>query len=85
MAVSAARVAVAAAAVALNTVSTGGQMLVIKNVGATDAADLGPSTVTAGGGLQLAVGATVTVEVDAGDVLFAISTATGTTLAVLRT
>lgn len=85
MAVSAERVTVGTSAVALNTASTAGLTLVIKNVGATFAADLGPSAVTSGAGFDVPVGATVTVEVDAGDVLFAISSSTGTTLAVLRT
>lgn len=85
MAVTAARVTVGTSAVALNTASVGGQTLVIKNVGATLAADLGPSSVTSGGGFEVATAAVVTVEVDAGDVLFAISSSTGTTLAVLRT
>lgn len=85
MAVTAERVAVGTSAVALNTASTGGLTLTIKNVGATLAADLGPSTVTSGAGFDVATSATVTVELDAGDVLFAISSSTGTTLAVLRT
>lgn len=85
MAVSAERVTVGTSAVALNTASTGGLTLVVKNVGATLAADLGPSTVTSGAGFDVPAAATVTVEVDAGDVLFAISSGTGTTLAVLRT
>lgn len=85
MAVTAARVTVGTSAVALNTAGTGGQTLVIKNVGATLAADLGPSGVTSGAGFDLSAAAVVTVELDAGDVLFAISSSTGTTLAVLRT
>lgn len=84
MAVTAERVTVGATAVALNTASTGGMTLVVKNVGGTNAADLGPSGVGDGAGFLLAVDVSVTVELDAGDVLFAISAA-GTDLAVLRT
>jgi hypothetical protein len=85
MAVTAARVTVSTTAVALNTASTAGQTLVLKNTSA-NAADLGPSGVTATNGFDLAAGAVVTVEVDAGDVLFAIrSAAADATIAVLRT
>lgn len=85
MAVTAARVTVSTTAVALNTASTGGTTLVVKNTSAA-AADLGPSGVTATGGFDLAAGATVTVEIDPGDVLFAIrSAAADATLAILRT
>lgn len=83
--ISAGRVAVTNAAVALNTANPSNwQRLTIKNVGATDAADLGTSAVTAGTGFALAVGATVAVELPPGDVLFAISTLAGTSLSVLR-
>lgn len=85
MAVTAARVTVSTSAVALNTASTAGQTLVLKNTSA-NAADLGPSTVTATAGFDLAAGATVTVELSAGDVLYAIrSAAADATIAVLRT
>lgn len=85
MAVTAARVTVSTTAVALNTASTNGQELLLKNTSA-NAADLGPSTVTAGGGFDLAAGAVVSVDVDAGDVLYAIrSAAADATIAVLRT
>lgn len=85
MAVTAARITASTSAVALNTASTAGMQLTIKNTSA-DAADLGPSTVTAGAGFDLAAGATVTVDVDQGDVLYAIrSAAADATLAVLRT
>ncbi len=85
MAVSAARVTAGVAAVALNTADTSALRLVIKNTSA-NAADLGPSTVTAGTGFDLAAGATVTVELDAGDVLYAIrSAAADATLAILQT
>lgn len=81
MAVTAARVTVNTTAVALNTASTSGMTLTIKN-GAT-AVDLGPSTVTSGGGLSV-VSATVTVPLDPGDVLYAIC-GTSSTVEVLRT
>lgn len=84
MAVTAARVTVSTTAVALNTATTAGQVLVLKNTSA-NAADLGPSGVTAGAGFDLAAGATVTVELSAGDVLYAIrSAAADATIAVLR-
>lgn len=85
MAITAARVTVSTVAVALNTASAYGQTLAIKNTSA-NAADLGTSAVTATTGYELASGATVVVEVDAGDVLFAIrSAAADATLAILRT
>lgn len=85
MAVSAARITVSTSAVALNTASTAGQRLTLKNTSA-NAADLGSSGVTATNGFDLAAGATVTVEVAPGDVLFAIrSGGTDATIAVLRT
>lgn len=85
MAVTAARVTASTVAVALNSASTSGLTLVLKNTSA-DAADLGPSTVTPGAGFDLAAGATVTVALDPGDVLYAIrSAAADATIAVLRT
>ncbi len=84
MAVTAARITVSTTAVALNTATSGGVDLYIKNTSA-NAADLGPAGVTAGAGFDLAAGATLTVQVDAGDVLYAIrSAAADATLAVLR-
>jgi hypothetical protein len=86
MAVSAARVTVSTAAVALNTTSTGGNTLTIKNTDATNAADLGTASVAAGAGFPLAAGLSVTVEVDPGDVLYAVrSAAADVSLAILRT
>lgn len=82
MAVSAARVTVATSAVALNTAGPGGNTLVIKNGAAV--ISLGPSTVTTGTGFDVAAAATVTVDLDAGDVLFAIC-ATTSDVQVLRT
>lgn len=70
MAVTAARVTVGTSAVALNTASPGGERLVIKNGAAIIA--LGPAGVTTGTGFELAAAATIEVELDSGDVLFAI-------------
>lgn len=85
MAVTAARITASTSAVALNTASTAGMQLTLKNTSA-NAADLGPSTVTAGAGFDLAASAVVTVDLGPGDVLFAIrSAAADATIAVLRT
>jgi hypothetical protein len=80
------RITVSTSAVALNTPGTAGQSLLIRNLDATNAADLGTSTVTAGTGFPLAAGQTVEVRADAGNGLFAIrSAAADVVLAVLRT
>lgn len=85
MAVTAARITASTSAVALNTASTAGMQLTLKNTSA-NAADLGPSGVTAGAGFDLAASATVTVDLGPGDVLYAIrSAAADATIAVLRT
>jgi predicted transcriptional regulator len=84
MAISAQRFTVSTSAVALNTASQDGTRLIIKNTSA-NAADLGASTVTAAAGFDLATGATVTITLKAGDVLYAIrSGASDATLAVER-
>lgn len=86
MAVSAARVTVSSTAVALNTSDTGGARLLIKNIDATNGVDLGSSTVTAGAGFPLAAGVTVEVDIDSGEVLYAIRSAgADVVLGVLRT
>lgn len=86
MAVTAARVTVSTTAVALNTASTDGARLVVRNIDTTDTCDLGPSGVTAGTGFRLAFGESVSVDLKPGDVLFAIRTAaTDVDLTVLRT
>lgn len=82
MAVSAERVTVETTAVALNTASTGGLNLHITNGAA--AIDLGASTVTSGAGLAVAASGTLTIQLDPGDVLYAIS-ATSSVVQVLRT
>lgn len=85
MAVSAAVVTASTTAVALNTASTAGMVLQLKNTSA-NAADLGASTVTAGAGYSLAGSATVEVRLQPGDVLYAIRSAgSDATIAVLRT
>jgi len=84
MAVSAQRITVSTSAVALNTAGVAGQTLTLKNTSA-NAADLGASTVAATTGFDLAAGATVSVVLAAGEVLFAIrSAAADATIAVLR-
>lgn len=83
MAVTVEQIAVAATAEALNSVSTSGLSLTIKN--GSGALDLGPSSVTSGGGFSVAASTTVQVDLDAGDVLFGISDVTGTTVEVLST
>lgn len=87
MAITTARVTASTSPVALNAAETdgvSGSVLIIKNTSA-NAADLGPAGVAAGAGFDLAAGATVTVELPAGEVLFAIrSAAADATLAVLR-
>lgn len=86
MAVSHQRFTVSTTPVALNTASTGGQKLTIKNIDATNAVDLGKSDVAAGAGFPLAATQTVTLEVQPQDVLFAIrSAAADVVLAVVRT
>lgn len=85
MAVSTARVTVSTVAVALNAADEQGALMTIKNTSA-NAADLGPATVAAGAGFDLAAGATLTIQLDPGDILYAIrSAASDATIAVLRT
>jgi hypothetical protein len=85
MTITAARVTASTSAVALNSASGAGERILITNTSA-NAADLGPSTVTAGTGYSLAGNATVgPLDLDANDVLYAIrSGASDATLAVLR-
>jgi hypothetical protein len=82
---SAQRLTISTSAVALNTASPSGQRLIIKNTSG-NAADLGPSTVTALNGIDLAGGVTSTVELKPTEVLYAIrSGGVDATIAVLRT
>ena len=85
MAVTAQRITASMTPVALNAASGGGERLLIKNTSA-NAADLGGAAVAAGAGFDLAAGATVgPIELDPGDVLYAIrSAAADATLSVLR-
>lgn len=87
MAVSAARFTAGAFVVALNAAEGGGSQLIVRNTEATNAAALGASDVASGGGFLLAAGQTVTVNLDAGDVLYAIQNvaASAAALTVLRT
>lgn len=75
MAVTHSRATVSTVAVALNAADTLGRVLTVKNIDATNGADLGTSTVTAGTGFALAAGATVQVQLSAEEVLFAIRSA----------
>lgn len=80
------RVTVSTTAVALLTTDHGGGWLTVKNTDATNAADLGTSTVTAGTGFPLAAGATISVQFDSGEVLYAVrAAAADVVLGVLRT
>lgn len=87
MAVSAARITVSTTAVLLTVSETdtvSGSILTVKNTSA-NAADLGPSGVTAGAGFDLAAGATHTITLPPGETLYAIrSAAADATIAVLR-
>lgn len=85
MALTAARVTVSTTAVALNTAHpTKPTKMFITNTSA-NAADLGGSGVTAGAGFSLPANASASIELDPGDVLFAIrSAAADAVLSVLR-
>jgi hypothetical protein len=82
MAVLGARVTVGSSAVALNTGSPGGERLRIKNGAAV--ISLGAAGVTNATGFDVAAAGEITVELDAGDVLFAIC-ATSSIVHVLAT
>lgn len=86
MAITAEQVAVADTAVALNTETgaTSGTRVTVANRD-TETAHLGPSDVTAATGYQLDNGESVTLQLGHGEQLYAISSATGTTVHVLRT
>lgn len=79
MALSAERVTVAATATALSD-GTPGRVIVSVPTGATASVILGGSDVTATTGFELVAGATLTVYVDSGEVLYGI-VATGTEVA----
>lgn len=86
MTVTSARVTASTSAVALNTADglTPTPMLITNT--SANAADLGPSTVTAGAGYSLAASASVSVVLDPNDVLYAIrSGGSDAVISVLRT
>lgn len=74
MALTAERIVVSTTAVALNTDSgsVSGGRLVVKNTHATDALVLGDLTVAAGTGFSLAAGATLDLQLSAGEQVYAI-------------
>lgn len=77
MAITATRITVSTSAVELTVSETdvvSGSTYVIKNTSA-NAADLGPSGVTAGAGFDLAAGATLTLTLPPGERIFAIRSA----------
>jgi len=85
MAVTTEVITVSDEAVALNTSSVAGQTLVIKNTSG-NACDLGGADVVATGGFALAGGASVTLTLKPGDVVYAIRTGgSDATVNVFRT
>ena len=73
-------------AISLSEVSTSGCRVTVKNAGSQGkVADLGPGDVVFGEGFELDSGDTIVVELEAGERLYAISNAAGTTLKILRT
>jgi hypothetical protein len=87
VAISAARITAGATTVALAAAEGGGSQLIVRNTEATNAASLGAADVASGTGFLLAAGQTVTINLDAGDVLYAVQAvaAASAVLAVLRT
>ena len=72
--------------VACNTAHSSGTRLTIRNSGGQGrVADLGGEGLVFGEGFELDAGDTVSVEVQSGDVLYAVSDEVGTTLKILRT
>lgn len=85
MTVSSARVVVSNSPVALNSASPGGERLLVSNTTA-NLCDIGGSGVAAGAGYLLGANASVSFELDPGDLVYAVRTAgVDTTLSVLRT
>ncbi len=70
--------------VALNVVSGAGQRIIVKNGDAAEPVYLGASDVSAVTGYLLAFGQSVTVALEPNEVLYALSTATGASVSVLR-
>lgn len=85
MAITAARVTASTSAVALNSADAlAPTKLFVTNTSA-NAADLGPAGVTAGAGYSLAASASLYIDIDPGDVLFAIrSGGSDAVISVLR-
>jgi hypothetical protein len=85
MALTSAQVAVGATETALNAVDVDDYThLTVKNTHATELMYVGPTGVTTANGFILSGGATITVEVEPGDVLYGIRGGTAVTAAVLR-
>lgn len=73
-----------AAIVALNTAGPAGMHLVVKNNDNAQPVYLGGAAVAAGGGYILGKGESIPVELKPNEVLYAISTASGALVSVLR-
>jgi len=71
VAISAARITVSTAAVALNSRSLPGARMVITNSSA-NGADIGAANVTAGNGYALPAGATISLQLNPADVVYAV-------------
>jgi hypothetical protein len=85
VAITAARVTASTSAVALNTADALTPTRLFLTNTSANAADLGPAGVTAGAGYSLAAGASIYIDIDPGDVLFAIrSAAADAVISVLR-
>lgn len=85
MGFSGAKVVVGATPVALNAASTAGQRLTIYNRDATNAVDLGGSSVAAAAGYSLPAATKEVFQLSPGEVLYAVrSSGTSVTLDVLR-
>ena len=85
MAISSSSMEVTDEAVACNVEHVGGIRLLIRNSGGqARVADLGAADVVLGEGFELDAGDTVEIPLQAGEVLYAVSDAQGTTLKVLR-
>ncbi len=70
--------------VALNTAVPRGQRLNVTNTDAAETVYLGGAAVTSGNGYLLTFGKSVVVELEAGEVLYAVSTAATALVSVLR-
>lgn len=70
--------------VALNDAVSNGQRLTVKNTDGAEPVYLGPSDVAAGTGYELDAGESITVVLEPNEVLYAVSTATGADVTVLR-